>query len=135
MNAGNQLVLVEGLGHIVVGADAETLDLVLDAGEAGEDQNGCLDLGNPKLLEHVVAGHVGQVEVEKNNVVIVKFTEIDAFFPEIRRIDVKTLGFQHQLDRLRDGAVIFYQQYAHASPLSSPLRASGRPHLRHSKRL
>lgn len=42
VDARNQLVLVERLGHVVVGADAETLDLVLDAGEAGEDQNGVL---------------------------------------------------------------------------------------------
>jgi hypothetical protein len=61
VDAGDQFVLVEGLGHVVVGADAETLDLVLDAGEAGEDQNGGLDLRHPKLLEHVVAGHVGQL--------------------------------------------------------------------------
>jgi hypothetical protein len=37
-DARDQFVLVEGFGHVVVGADAETLDLVLDAGEAGEDQ-------------------------------------------------------------------------------------------------
>jgi len=54
MDAGNQFVLVEGLGHVVIGADAEALDLILDAGEAGEDQNGGLDLRNPELLEHVV---------------------------------------------------------------------------------
>ncbi len=71
MDAGDQLVLVEGFCHVVVGADAETLDLVLDAGKAGEDQDRCLDLGDPKLLEDVVAGHVGQVEVEKDDVVIV----------------------------------------------------------------
>src|SRR6516162_7745480 len=117
MNARNQLVLVEGLRHVVVGADAETPDLVLDAGQAGEDQNGCLDLGNPKLLEHVVTGHVGQVEVEQDNVVVIEFSEIDAFLAKIRRVDVEALGFKHQFDRLRDGAVIFYQQYAHASPL------------------
>ena len=117
MDAGNQLVLVEGLGHVVVGADAETLDLVLDAGEAGEDQDGSLDLRDPELLEHVVAGHVGQVEVEQNNVVIVKFSEIDAFFTKVGRINVKALGLQHQFDRLRDGAVIFNQQNAHASSL------------------
>src|SRR6202790_3276383 len=117
MNARNQFVLVEGLGHVVVGADAETLDLVLDAGKAGEDQNGGLDLRYPQLLEHVVAGHIRQIEVEQNNVVVVKLSEIDAFFSQVRRIDVETLGFQHQFDRLRDGAVIFYQQYAHASPL------------------
>src|SRR6185437_6632075 len=135
MDAGDQFFLVEGFGHVVVGADAETLDLVLDAGEAGEDQDGCLDLRHPKLLQHVVTRHIGQIQVEKNNVVVVKLSEVDAFFSEVRRIDVETLGFEHQLDRLRDGAVIFYQQNAHASPLSSPLRASGRPHLRHSKRL
>ena len=108
-------VLGYRLDLVVVGADAEALDLVLDAGEAGEDQNGGLDLRHPKLLEHVVAGHVGQVEVEKDNVVVVKLAEIDAFLSEIRRIDVEALGFQHQFDRLRDGAVIFYQQNAHAS--------------------
>ena len=29
-DAGNQLVLVEGLGHVVVGAEAESAHLVLD---------------------------------------------------------------------------------------------------------
>jgi len=73
MNARHQFVLVEGFGHVVVGANAETLDLVLDAGEAGEDQNGCFDFRHPKLLEHVVTGHVRQIEVEQDNVVIVEF--------------------------------------------------------------
>jgi hypothetical protein len=48
MNAGNQLVLVERLGHVVVGAEAETAHLVLDAGHAGQDQDRGLDLGNPQ---------------------------------------------------------------------------------------
>jgi hypothetical protein len=39
VDACHQLVLVEWLGHVVIGAEAETLDLVLDAGEAGEDQD------------------------------------------------------------------------------------------------
>src|SRR5450759_43454 len=39
VDACHQLVLVEWFGHVVVGAEAETLDLVLDAGEAGEDQD------------------------------------------------------------------------------------------------
>src|ERR1700722_8006787 len=117
MDARNEFVLVEGLGHIVVGADAETFDLVLDAGEAGEGQNGRFDFRHPQLLEHVVSGHVGQIEGEQDNVVVVEFSEIDAFFTEIRGVDVETLGFKHQFDRLRDGAVIFYHQYAHASPL------------------
>jgi hypothetical protein len=39
MNARDQLILVERLGHVVVSTEAEAFDLVLDAGEAGEDQN------------------------------------------------------------------------------------------------
>jgi len=107
VNAGDQFVLVEGLGHVIVGADAETLDLVLDAGEARENENWCLDLGHPQLLEHIVAGHVRQVEIEQDNIVVVELAEIDAFFSEVRRIDVETLGFEHQLNRLRNGAIIF----------------------------
>ena len=39
VDARHQLVPVERLGHVVVGAEAETFDLVLDTGEAGEDQD------------------------------------------------------------------------------------------------
>jgi hypothetical protein len=46
VNARHQLSLVERLGHVVVGAEAEAFDLVPDAGEAGEDQNRGLDLGD-----------------------------------------------------------------------------------------
>src|SRR3974390_1704611 len=53
VDARYQLVLVERLGHVVVGAEAETLYLVLDAGEAGKDQDRRLHLGDaqaaPKL--------------------------------------------------------------------------------------
>ena len=37
VDTGDQFVLVERLGHIVVGAEAETPYLVLDAGEAREN--------------------------------------------------------------------------------------------------
>jgi hypothetical protein len=45
MDAGDQLVLVERLGHVVVGAEAEAANLVFDAGHAGKDQDRRLDLG------------------------------------------------------------------------------------------
>src|ERR1700693_2955022 len=44
MDARHQLVLVERLGHVVVGTEAEPLDLVLDAGEPGQDQDRVLTL-------------------------------------------------------------------------------------------
>ena len=70
-----------------------------------------------RSCEHLVAGHVGQVQIEQDDVVVVELAEIDAFFTEIGRVDVEALGFEHQLDALRGRAVIFNQQYAHASPL------------------
>ena len=39
MDAGDQLILMERLGEVVVGAEAEAFDLVFCAGEAGKDQN------------------------------------------------------------------------------------------------
>jgi hypothetical protein len=60
VDAGDQFVLVEGLGHIVVGAAAEPLTLVLDFGVAGQDQDRRVDLGDPQLAQHLQAAHVGQ---------------------------------------------------------------------------
>ena len=48
MDARHQFILVEWLGHIVVGSEAETFDLVLDAANARKDQDWCLDLGDAK---------------------------------------------------------------------------------------
>ena len=129
VDAGDQLVLVERLGHVVVGAEAEALDLVLDAGEAGEDQDRRLDLGDAQELQHLVARHVGQVQVEQDDVVVVELAEIDAFFAEVGRVDVEALGLEHQLDALRGRAVVFNQQNAHASPLLAATGPSGRAAL------
>jgi len=37
------------------------------------------------------------------------YPDIDAFFAEIREIDVEALGFQHQFNALSGGAVILDQ--------------------------
>src|SRR5207302_7057398 len=87
---------------------------------AGEDQDRRLDLGNAQRPQDLVTRHIGQVEIEQDDVVVVELSEIDAFFSEVRRIDVETLGFEHQLDRLRGRAIVFNQQNAHASPLPRP---------------
>ena len=122
VDARHQFVLVERLGHIVVGAEAETLDLVLDTRESGEDQGRRLHSGGTQAAQYLEARHVRQIEVEQNDVVVVHLAEIDPFFTEIGGVDVEALGFEHQRDRPRSGAIVFDQQYAHASPASSPRR-------------
>ncbi len=128
VDARDQLVLVERLGHVVVGAEAEAADLVLDAGEPGEDQDRRLDLGDAQRAQHLVAGHVRQVQIEQDDVVVVQLAEVDTFLAEVGGVDVEALGFQHQLDRLSGGAVVLNQQHAHASPLPRRvgLRSAGR---------
>ncbi len=121
VDARDEFVLVEGLGQVVVGAEAEAPDLVLDAGEAGEDQDRRLDLRDAQAAQHLVARHVGQVQVQQDDVVVVELAEIDAFLAEIGRVDVEVLGLEHQLDALRCSAVVFDEQYAHFRSPSSPL--------------
>src|SRR5262249_1139262 len=72
---------------------------------------------NAQRAQHFEAGHVREVQVEQDDVVVVDLAKIDAFFAKICGVDVEALGFEHQLDRLRGGAIVFNQQNAHASPL------------------
>ena len=58
VDARDQFVLVERLGHVVVGAEAETPNLVLDTGEAGENQDRSLYLRDSQGAQHLVSRHV-----------------------------------------------------------------------------
>ncbi|MCY1244362.1 hypothetical protein D9M72_574330 [compost metagenome] len=107
MDACHQLVLVERLGHVVVGAEAETANLVFNSGHAGENEDRRLHLGKTQCSQDLVTGHVRKVEVEKDDVVVIEFAEIDAFFTEIGGVNVETLGLQHQLNALSRCAVVF----------------------------
>src|SRR6266567_1427277 len=127
VDARHQLVLVERLGYVVVGTEAEPPDLVLNAGEAGEDQDRRLYLRDAQLAQHVEARHIRKVQIEEDDVVVVDLAEIDAFLAEIGRVDVEAPGFEHQFDRLRGGAIVFNQQYAHTNPLSRNLRGETLP--------
>src|ERR1035437_7893254 len=128
VDACHQLVLVEWLGHVVIGAEAETFDLVLDAGEAGEDQNRRLHLGDAQAPQHFEARHIRQVQIEQDDVVIVQLAEIDPLFTEVGGVEVEALGFEHQLDGMSGRAVILNQQYAHASPFRRDYRLKvGKP--------
>src|SRR4030095_9378608 len=93
---------------------------------ARQDQHRGRDLGGAQLLQHVVAVHVGQVEVEKDDVVIVELAEVQALFAQIGGVDIEAFRAEHQLDALGDGRFVFDQQNPHAViPLaSSPIRAN-----------
>ena len=70
---------------------------------------GSLDLGDAQGAQHLIARHVGEVQVEQDDVVVVKLAEVDAFLSEICRIDIEVLGLQHKLDALSCRAIVFNQ--------------------------
>ena len=39
MNTGNQFILVEWLGHVVISAKTETANLVFNAGQTGKNED------------------------------------------------------------------------------------------------
>ena len=106
VNAGDQFVLVKGLGHVVVGTEAQTAHLVLDAGHAREDEDGRFHLRQAQRAQNLVTRHIGQVQVEQDNVVVIQLSKVDAFFTEVRRVHVEALRLEHQFDALCRGAVI-----------------------------
>src|SRR2546430_10647519 len=97
LNAGHKLILVEWLGQIVIGAKPEAFDLVLDRGEARKYEDWRLDLGNTQGPQNLIARDVGKVQFEQDNIVVVKLAALDAGLSEIRRIDVKIIGFVHHI--------------------------------------
>ena len=123
MDAGDQLVAVERLGHVIVGAEAERADLAVHFADAGQDQHRRADLRGAKLLEHVIAVHVGKVQVEQDDVVIIQLAEIEAFFAKIGGVDVEAFGAEHQLDALGRRRLVLNQQDPHVCPpVSGPKR-------------
>ena len=77
-----------------------------------------VDLGHAERLQHLIARHVGQVEIEKDDVVVVELAEIDAFFAQIGRVDIEAFGLEHQLDALGRCGIVLDQQNPH---LESPM--------------
>jgi hypothetical protein len=84
VDARDQFVLVERLSHVVVGAKAEPPDLVLD-GKTRQYQDGRFHFRDPQAAQHLKAGHVRKVEIEKDYVVVVDLAEIDPFRAVLNR--------------------------------------------------
>ncbi len=106
VDSRHQLVFVERLGEIIIGAVAEAAHFVFNPGHAGENENRRLDFGQSQSPEDFVARHVRQIQVEENNVVVVELAEIDPFLAEISDIDVEILRLEHQFDALRRCSVV-----------------------------
>ena len=86
-HAGEQLLHMEGLGEIVVGARIHAGDLVAPAVAGREDDHRHLAVGAAPLLEDGDAVHFRQADIEDDEVVRLGLAEEEAFLAVHRGID------------------------------------------------
>ena len=63
--------------------------------------------------QHLVAVHVGQHQVEQDDVVVVELGDLEGVLAEIGGVHHHVLGLQHQLDTAGDRAVVFNEENSH----------------------
>ena len=109
----DQLAAIERFGQEIVGADAETFDLVVEFGEARKDQDRRLHARRPQPAQHLVSVDIRQHQIKNDDVVIVQLADFQTVFAEIGRVANKVLPSQHHLDAFRGGGIILDEKHAH----------------------
>ena len=112
---------LDGFSMAVIGRLGElsqviTRDHLLPFFTAHGLQAGERDLADAQRAQNVHAGHIGKVQIEQDQVVIINLAQIDAFFTQIGGVDVEALGLEHEFDALRGRMIIFDKQDAHSCP-------------------
>ena len=112
-DARQQLLHMEGLGHVVVGAGVHAGDLVAPAVAGGEDDHGHVALGATPLLEHADAVHLRQAGVEDDDVVGLGLAEEEALLAVEGGVDrIARIG-QGRDQLAIEISIVLDHQYAH----------------------
>jgi hypothetical protein len=117
MDAGDEFVAVKRLGDVIVGTEAERADLRIHFADARQHHHRRGNARDAQLLQHVEPGHVGQVQVEQDDVVIIQLAQVQTFLAQVGRVTIKALVGEHQLDSLGRRRLVLDQQNAHLQPL------------------
>jgi hypothetical protein len=112
-DAGAELGLVEGLGHIVVGAGGQGLDLGVHLRRARQDDHRRRQLLGADGAQRLQAGHVLEVEVHEHRIVGIELDQFDALLAGRRGGHVVAARGQDQFDALGRGRIVFHQQDMH----------------------
>ena len=117
-DAGQQLLHVERLGDVVVGAGVHAGHLVAPAVARGEDDDRHVALGATPLLEHADAVHLGQAGVEDDEVVGLGLAQEEAVLAVEGGVD-GIAGIRQCRDKLTiEIAIVLDHQYAQGHTLS-----------------
>src|SRR6185437_2564632 len=119
LDARDELAPVERLGQEIVGAETQALDLVIELGQARQDEDRRPHPGGAQPAQHFVAVDVRQHQIEDDDVVVVELADLQAVLAEIGGVANEPFGPKHHLDAGRGGRIIFHQKYAHL-PASAP---------------
>ena len=109
LNPGQQFGPVKRLGQVIVGAVTQPFDFFVRFGQAGQNQHRRFDFGRTQAFEHFVSVHVGQHQVENDDVIVIKLADFQSVFAQIRRIYDHSFFFQHGFNALRNRIVVFNQ--------------------------
>ena len=112
-HTGEELLVDEGLGHVVVGAAVEAGDLVLGGFAGGEDEHRRGDLFAAQGFDDVEAVHLRQHDVEDDEVVLSASGIIEAAAPVVDAVHLVVLIFQKLCDRVGKRALVFNNENMH----------------------
>lgn len=67
-DAGKEFLAAEGFDQVIVGAEVEAADAILDAASGGEDEDGAVEAESPQVTAEGEAVEAGEHEIEKDQV-------------------------------------------------------------------
>ena len=113
LDAGDQLIAVKGLGHVVIGPETESAQLAFGIVRAGQDQDRRVDPRHADLAQHLHPVHVRQIQIQQDQIIVVELGQIDALFAHVGAIDVVTGMGQHHFNAARRGRIILHKKDSH----------------------
>ena len=116
---------VERFGEVVVGAEAEAFDPVVQRVGRGEHEHPAVSAVRGDLPADVVAVDAGQVAVENDHVVAGDRDPLQGFGAVRRDVDGHALAAQPGRDRPGQDLEVLHDQHPHSAPLL--VSASGVP--------
>jgi hypothetical protein len=116
-----QLLEVEGLGEVVVGAGIEAFDAVVDGAARGQHEDGGAKARGAKFAADGVAVLHRQHDIEDDDVVLVDGGLVEGLFAVAGDIDGIGLFAEAFGDKSGDPGLVFNQQNPHAERPSSSI--------------
>src|SRR5699024_1169979 len=125
VHARDQFGEGEGLGEVVVGTDAQTLDLVLHPVGSGQHQDTSGVAVRGQGAGDVVAVGAGQVPVQDDDVVVVDGKVFQGCVAVIDHVHRHGFSTKTHRDGVCQNPFVFDHEYAHVVLLASALEKGG----------